>query len=98
MASTISAVRPSFEDHGLGGLDGTALGFDLSFTRQYKWLLMGQTSKVADTFHVNQCAFEVQNNPATCFQSNKIPNVPLSSPVAMRLTVPSRFRSFATSA
>jgi cytochrome c peroxidase len=73
-------VRPSFEDHGLGGLDGTALGFDLSFTRQYKWLLMGQTSKVADTFHVNQCAFEVQNNPATCFQSNKIPNVPLSSP------------------
>jgi cytochrome c peroxidase len=73
-------VRPSFEDRGLGGLDGTTAGFDLSFTRQYKWLLMGQTSKVADTFHVNQCSFEVQNNPATCFQTNKIPNVPASSP------------------
>jgi cytochrome c peroxidase len=73
-------VRPAFEDRGLGGLDGTALGFDLSFTRQYKWLLMGQTNKVADTFHVNQCSFEVQNNPATCFQTNKVANVPSSSP------------------
>ena len=73
-------VRPSFEDHGLGGLDGTAAGFDLSFTRQYKWLLMGETNKVADTFHVNQCSFEVQNNPATCFQTNRIPDVAASSP------------------
>jgi hypothetical protein len=73
-------VRPAFEDRGLGGLDGTAAGFDLSFTRQYKWQLMGDLDRVADTFHINQCGFEVQANPATCFQALQIANSPASSP------------------
>jgi cytochrome c peroxidase len=73
-------VRPAFEDRGLGGLDGTALGFDLSFSRQYKWQLMGRTDKVADTFHVTQCTFESPTNPQNCFQTPKLPNNPASSP------------------
>ena len=73
-------VRPAFEDRGLGGLDGTALGFDLSFSRQYKWQLMGRTDKVADTFHVTQCTFEIPTNPQNCFQTPKLANNPASSP------------------
>jgi cytochrome c peroxidase len=73
-------VRPAFEDRGLGGLDGTALGFDLSFSRQYKWQLMGRTDKVADTFHVTQCTFEIPTNPQNCFQTPKLPNTPAASP------------------
>jgi cytochrome c peroxidase len=73
-------VRPAFEDRGIGGLDGTALGFDLSFARQYKWQLMGRTDKVADSFHVSQCTFESPNNPQNCFSTPKLSNTPSSSP------------------
>ena len=73
-------VRPAFEDRGIGGLDGTSLGFDLSFSRQYKWQLMGRTDKVADTFHVTQCTFESPTNPQNCFATPKLPNSPTTSP------------------
>jgi cytochrome c peroxidase len=73
-------VRPAFEDRGIGGLDGTALGFDLSFSRQYKWQLMGRNDKVADTFHVTQCTFQNPSNPQNCFATPKVANTPSSSP------------------
>ena len=72
-------VRPALEDRGIGSVDGTALAFDLSFSRQYKWQLMGRTDKVADTFHVTQCTFESPTNPQNCFAAPPTPTSPASS-------------------
>jgi cytochrome c peroxidase len=73
-------VRPAFEDRGLGGLDGTALGFDLSFSRQYKWQMMGRADRVADAFHVTQCTFEDPSDPRNCFSTPKLMDVSSRSP------------------
>src|SRR5262245_26326519 len=48
-------VRPTFEDVGVGGKD--AYGFDLSFTRQYKWRLLGSNQLKPDAFKVDPCNF-----------------------------------------
>jgi len=50
-------VRPTFEDVGVGGKD--AYGFDLSFTRQYKWRLLGSNQLKPDAFKVDPCNFVV---------------------------------------
>ena len=47
-------VRPTSEDVGLGGKD--AYGFDLSFTREYKWTLLGQNARAPDVFDANLCS------------------------------------------
>jgi cytochrome c peroxidase len=59
-------VRPTFEDRGIGGVDGTALGFDLSFARQYKWQLLRRRDRVADNFLVNPCLFATSFNSRNC--------------------------------
>ncbi|HSV25715.1 MAG TPA: cytochrome c peroxidase [Xanthobacteraceae bacterium] len=59
-------VRPTFEDRGIGGVDGTALGFDLSFARQYKWQMLGRHDRVADNFLVNPCLFATSFNSRNC--------------------------------
>ena len=60
-------VRPTFEDRGLGGLDGTAMGFDLSFARQYKWRLLGRHDREGDNFNVNTCAFKIPFDRRNCY-------------------------------
>jgi cytochrome c peroxidase len=59
-------VRSTFEDVGIGGLDGSAGAFDLSFARQYKWQLLGRRDRVADTFLVNPCLFASTFNSRNC--------------------------------
>jgi cytochrome c peroxidase len=50
-------VRPTSEDVGNGALD--PYGFDLSYTRQYRWQLYygAYTSSSVDNFNVNRCTF-----------------------------------------
>jgi len=50
-------VRPTPEDLGVGRKD--PYGFDLSFSRQYKWRLLGNNQLAPDKFNVNACAFPV---------------------------------------
>ncbi len=59
-------VRSTFEDVGIGGLDGSPGGFDLSFARQYKWQLLGRRDRVADNFLVNPCLFASSFNVRNC--------------------------------
>jgi cytochrome c peroxidase len=61
-----TGVRPTFEDVGVGGSD--PFGNPLSFTRQYKQRIAGQT--VFDRFEVEPCTFEVE------------PCVPVTDPAA----------------
>jgi len=50
-------TRPTKEDLGVGGKD--PYGLDLSFSRQYKWRLLGKNQLAPDKFNVNACAFAV---------------------------------------
>jgi hypothetical protein len=59
-------VRSTFEDVGIGGLDGSPGAFDLSFARQYKWQLLGRRDRVADNFLVNPCLFASSFNSRNC--------------------------------
>jgi len=59
-------VRSTFEDVGIGGLDGSPGGFDLSLARQYKWQLLGRRDRVADNFLVNSCLFASSFNSRNC--------------------------------
>ena len=54
-------VRPTIEDPGVGATD--PYGFDLSFTRQYKWQLLGQQRRSADPFQPSPCKWQVQYWP-----------------------------------
>lgn len=58
-------VRPTLEDIGNGALD--PYGFDLSYTRQYRWQFLpdGAASSV-DLFDVNRCTFEGQHLLTGC--------------------------------
>jgi len=51
-------VRPTPEDRGVGGID--PYGFDLSFTRQFKWRVLGFPQLAPDKFNVNACNFTVK--------------------------------------
>ncbi len=51
-------VRPTVEDLGVGATD--PYGFDLSYTRQYKWQLLGQPQKSVDRFDPTPCKWVVQ--------------------------------------
>jgi cytochrome c peroxidase len=52
-----TGVRPTLEDRGLGGRD--PYGFDLSFSRQYKWRLLSQPSRAPDIFEVSPCSLVI---------------------------------------
>ena len=56
-------VRGTKEDIGLGGVDGTSKGFDLSFARQYRRQFSGVASP--DAFNPNACSFE-SKLPGSC--------------------------------
>lgn len=74
-------VRPAFEDHGLGGVDGTSMGFDLSFSRQYKWHLLGRNDRVGDKFDVSTCTLKIPFDPRNCyFVPRFAANMPASAP------------------
>ena len=49
-----TGVRPTAEDRGAGGRD--PYGFDLSFSRQYKWRLLSQPSRAPDNFEAIPCS------------------------------------------
>ncbi len=51
-------VRPTTEDIGVGATD--PYGFDLSYARQYKWQLLGQSNKSVDRFDPTPCKWVVQ--------------------------------------
>lgn len=58
-------VRPTSEDIGNGALD--PYGFDLSYTRQYRWqFLPGGAASSVDLFNVNRCTFEGQHLLTGC--------------------------------
>lgn len=48
-------VRPTSDDIGVGALD--PYGFDLSFTRQFKWRLLNKKNKSVDRFDARPCEF-----------------------------------------
>ncbi len=73
-------VRPAFEDRGVGGLDGTSMGFDLSFSRQYKWHLLGRDDRVADKFDVLPCALRIPFDPRNCTLVPRLNHVPALAP------------------
>ena len=54
-------VRPPTEDPGVGATD--PYGFDLSFTRQFKWKQLGKSLKVPDTFDPTPCKWIIQYWP-----------------------------------
>lgn len=56
-------VRPTKEDTGVGGKD--PYGFDLSFSRQYKWRQLGIASRAPDKFDPHPCSWELQYVPCT---------------------------------
>lgn len=57
-------VRPAADDLGIGATD--PFGFDLSYTRQYRWqLLDGVTPDSVDPFNVNRCAGQSASNCLT---------------------------------
>jgi len=55
-------TRPTKEDLGVGGKD--PYGFDLSFSRQYKWGLLGNSRLAPDKFNVAPCLFAEPFNGA----------------------------------
>jgi hypothetical protein len=74
-------VRPSFEDLGVGGLDGTSMGFDLSYSRQYKWKLLGRNDRVGDTFNVASCSLNIPFDIRNCYSVPLLLNhVPADAP------------------
>jgi cytochrome c peroxidase len=73
-------VRPTFEDRGLGGVDGTSMGFDLSFSRQYKWKLLGRNDRVADKFDVSACSLKIPFDARNCYFVPRLANVPANAP------------------
>jgi cytochrome c peroxidase len=73
-------VRPSFEDRGIGGVDGTSLGFDLSYARQYKWKLLGRNDRVGDTFDVSPCSLQIPFDPRNCYLVPRLGPVPANAP------------------
>lgn len=54
-------VRPSVEDLGAGA--GDPYGFDLSFTRQFKWRQSGQPARSPDKYDAHACSWEFQFQP-----------------------------------
>jgi cytochrome c peroxidase len=56
-------VRPSAEDLGVGATD--PYGFDLSFSRQYKWRQLGRYSRGPDNFDAGACSWQFQFWPCT---------------------------------
>lgn len=56
-------VRPTKEDTGVGGKD--PYGFDLSFSRQYKWRQLGNTARAPDKFDPHACSWELQYFPCS---------------------------------
>lgn len=54
-------VRPSVEDLGVGATD--PYGFDLSFSRAYKWRQLGQGGKAPDNFRPAPCRWMIQFYP-----------------------------------
>ncbi|MBO0883766.1 MAG: hypothetical protein J2P17_26205, partial [Mycobacterium sp.] len=74
-------VRPTYEDVGIGGLDGTPGAYDLSFARQYKWQLLGRRDRVADSFLVNGCIFQSTIPSSNCGITTTLSNTsPATSP------------------
>ena len=83
-------VRPAGEDLGIGGID--PYGFDLSYTRQYRWqLLDGVTPDSVDLFDVNRCTGQLSGgclvvpNPVRdavdgSFKAPQLRNVGLTPP------------------
>lgn len=67
-----TGVRPTSEDLGAGALD--VYGFDLSFTRQYRWQIAfgAKTSSSIDLFQVTPCTAQSPTNSG-CLT---IPNIP----------------------
>jgi cytochrome c peroxidase len=52
-----TGVRPTNEDRGVGGHD--PYGFDLSFSRQFKWRLVNQPSRAPDIFEAAPCSLSI---------------------------------------
>ncbi len=50
-------ARLPWDDLGIGAKD--PYGFDLSFTRQYKWKRLGQSERAPDTFDPKPCLFQI---------------------------------------
>lgn len=84
-------VRPTHEDLGNGAVD--PYGFDLSYTRQYRWQLYagGATPNAPDLFDVNRCTYPTQSgclrvpNPMRdavdgAFKAPQLRNVALTPP------------------
>lgn len=58
-------VRPTSEDIGNGNID--PYGFDLSYTRQYRWqFLLGGAASSVDLFDVNRCTYVGQHLTTGC--------------------------------
>jgi cytochrome c peroxidase len=73
-------VRPSFEDRGIGGLDGTSMAFDLSYSRQYKWKLLGRNDRVGDKFDVASCSLNIPFDPRNCYAVPQLNHDPANAP------------------
>jgi mono/diheme cytochrome c family protein len=56
-----TGVRPAAEDRGAGAVD--PYGFDLSFSRQFKWQQAGKNYRAPDRLIVNPCAFSARIAP-----------------------------------
>ncbi len=73
-------VRPTFEDRGVGGLDGTSLGFDLSYSRQYKWHLLGRDDRMGDNFTVSPCTLKIPFDVRNCNSAPRLNHVAALAP------------------
>ena len=78
-------VRPTFEDRGVGGLDG--YNNPLSFTRQFV-LTPGTTNIGVDLFSVFPCRFVILYDPHSC---NSVP--PASQTMQQRIAVDGSFKA-----
>ena len=56
-----TGVRPTKEDPGVGAVD--PYGFDLSFSRQYKWRLLTKGFRAPESFEVAPCDFAIRIAP-----------------------------------
>ncbi len=56
-----TGVRPAREDPGVGAVD--PYGFDLSFSRQYKWRLLTKGFRAPERFQVAPCSFAARIAP-----------------------------------
>lgn len=64
-----TGVRPTKADLGAGAVD--PFGFDLAFSRQYKWRLLTKTYRAPDAFEAKPCTFSARIAP----DCNNIPTV-----------------------